>query len=524
MKLTKNLLQDFCAEKGWEFQPSVTAKFRTYSGVRLYYPDCALSAKYLYMTDSDTLPAERDKALADICLVTGGAQRAEGFAYTIAAGCGLVPLFTALQAMHEQLLEWDRALSALLLNGGTLQEILDCSAPILRNPCFFEDEQFYVLASAGSISREDAPIFYDTVKSGRTPVHLFERVLSMSPQARAPYFAPSSVNVAQQLSPYKELLANCFVDGAVVLRFCMVCTQFDGNSLRDLVSHLMDRIENSPGIRSHSVWSTSSIDSFFSRVIETPFDPDVAAAAASLGLNRFDLFSVVCINFGTQTAESSAILTKLRMLLPNLCFFVYNGQPFALLGTGKKTGPAQDALKQIEELLFDQLDRMGSDYGVSLSFSELSALRSACDQAKNALSAVYSAVRGSEDTSPGISHMVRYQDTLLFHILNTFFQQYPFRDYCPRTLLDILKDDRTLGTNNLHLLYIYLSNECNATAASRILHMHRNNVIYRINKIEEKYQINFENNLDRQLLALLCLAVEYQCDLSVNATSSGSAT
>ena len=45
--------------------------------------------------------------------------------------------------------------------------------------------------------------------------------------------------------------------------------------------------------------------------------------------------------------------------------------------------------------------------------------------------------------------------------------------------------DSKHGTNNLELLFVYLTNERRASDTAQIMHMHRNNVIYRIGKISE---------------------------------------
>jgi hypothetical protein len=516
MKLTKNIFQDFCEEQGWSFRAHATAKFRMYSAIRIYYPDCELSANYLYITDSVTLPSGRDKALVDICLIADDESTEGGFSYTIIAPCGLPTFFSALQTKHEQLQEWDRKLSELLLNGGTIQEILDSSAQVLRNPCMFQDDQFHVLASVGQVSQEVAPFYYEAQKTGRVPVRLFEKLLALSPQARAPYSISNIVTVVQHFSQHDELLANCLVDGVIVLRFCMICVHGKSNGLRDIVGHLIHRIEHSPGIREYTGWPLGSADSLFTRIIEMPMAPDIASTIDALGIDSFTLLSVVCIDFGTQTAEASSILIKLRMLLPNMHFFVYKNIPYALLGINQKSGAVQgDALERFEALLFTQLDHMGATYGVSLCFSDPLLLQCACNQAKCALDALHQ-LPDLDPSQPASRHrMVRYQNAFPFHVLKHFFRAHDFSAYCPKAFLDLINDDRNFGTNNLHLLHVYLTNKCNATIASRLLHMHRNNVIYRINKIEEKYHINLNNSLQRQIYSLLCLAVIYQCDLTV---------
>ena len=47
-------------------------------------------------------------------------------------------------------------------------------------------------------------------------------------------------------------------------------------------------------------------------------------------------------------------------------------------------------------------------------------------------------------------------------------------------------------TNNLELLFVYLTNERRASDTAQIMHMHRNNVIYRIGKISD--MINMDLN------------------------------
>ena len=70
-----------------------------------------------------------------------------------------------------------------------------------------------------------------------------------------------------------------------------------------------------------------------------------------------------------------------------------------------------------------------------------------------------------------------------------------------RTLMDY---DRQHNTNNLQLLYTYLRCERKATETGQLMHMHRNNVVYRIGRIEEMLGLSLEDPEVR-----LCLTVSY---------------
>lgn len=519
LKLTGNILLDFWRERGWAARRCPGAKHRAYEGVRVYYRGCVPAAECLYfVTEELAEQALRDGAGADLCLLSlNGADL--GCAYLVEVDMDPAALCEQTQDMHIALLRWDRQLTELLLDGATMQELLDCSAPILRNPCMLEDNQFYVVASCGQVRREDAPFFYDSIHTGRAPTHLFEELLALDPQARATFAPSNSVNIVQRFSRHNEMLANCMVDGVTMLRFCMVCTETDGSGLRDLVLHLMDRLKSSPGVRSRTAWSNGAVDSLFSRMIENPSAAEVSASAASLGLQQCELFSVVGIYFGVQAAEMASILSKLRVLHPTLHFFMHDEHPFALIGVRRQTRTLQQSLERLQELLFAQLDQLGASYGVSLTFPSLLSLGAACDQALRALDARELLLdfprRMGSAPPPANPRRADYQDAMLAHMLQTFFTQYSFEEYCPASFRELLADDNAAGGNNLPLLYTYLANQCNATTTARLLHMHRNNVIYRINKLQERYQFDLSNNRQRQLLLALCLAVGYKCEHTV---------
>lgn len=510
MNLTQNIIQGFCEEQKWGFYSHATSKFRMYSGLRLYYPGCELSPNYLYVADKSISVSHRDKALTDICLITDAPRASDGFACSIITERNLLSVFSDLQALHERLLEWDRKLSNLLLTGASLQEILDCSSSILRNPCIFEDAQFRVLASYGEATQEESELFSETLKTGRAPSRLFEKIFSLSPQKRVPYITTNTVVVTRDFSPYEELLASCMLNGTIVLRFFLLCRNTSSTGIRDIVIHLTRKLESSSQIEKYYSASSGSMDALFSRIIDAPTSPDCTSAINALDINSYRMFSVVCMYFRGQTSHPATLLSRLRLLLPDTFLFIYNSSAFALLATNEKPGSSLSELRRLESLLFAHLEQMDAIYGVSLHFSDIRNLCHACNQAHFALDAQLH-LQSADTTSPeSVQPQFYYEHVLPLHILKTFFDQYDFAAYCPPNFLKMINDDRSSGTNNLLLLYTYLSNECNATVSAKVLYMHRNNVIYRINKIQEKYNFNLKSVAERQFLSFLCLIASYQ--------------
>lgn len=75
-------------------------------------------------------------------------------------------------------------------------------------------------------------------------------------------------------------------------------------------------------------------------------------------------------------------------------------------------------------------------------------------------------------------------------------------DFCRKHMLinAIYKDDIENGTNNLPVLFTFLANERRATNTGERIHMHRNGVLYRIERIERMYRISLDDYLTRQYL------------------------
>lgn len=58
------------------------------------------------------------------------------------------------------------------------------------------------------------------------------------------------------------------------------------------------------------------------------------------------------------------------------------------------------------------------------------------------------------------------------------------------------------GTNNLEIFWEYISNERNASIVSERLHMHRNTVRYRIDKLERRFDLDLSQQQVREKMVL----------------------
>jgi DNA-binding PucR family transcriptional regulator len=102
--------------------------------------------------------------------------------------------------------------------------------------------------------------------------------------------------------------------------------------------------------------------------------------------------------------------------------------------------------------------------------------------------------------------LFRYDDNLAFYLLGENERSHSiWKDSTyAQALRTLWEYDKQHNTDNLQLLYTYLRCERKATDASQRLHMHRNNVVYRISRIQELLGLDLDDEQVR-----LCLTLSY---------------
>lgn len=78
-------------------------------------------------------------------------------------------------------------------------------------------------------------------------------------------------------------------------------------------------------------------------------------------------------------------------------------------------------------------------------------------------------------------------------VLERTFNQ-PCIPACLKTMLD---HDRTHNTRNALIVRTFLEENCRITETAERLHMHRNNIVYHIQRIQTQYHIDFSSQMER---------------------------
>ncbi|MGI6033184.1 MAG: PucR family transcriptional regulator [Coriobacteriales bacterium] len=246
----------------------------------------------------------------------------------------------------------------------------------------------------------------------------------------------------------------------------------------------------------------------FTNLIEgTEMTPEfVKAQLEQTEIPHAQLFKLVCINLTIK--ESPALRTKViqaaRKLNGGKCYcFAYNDSLLVLYYMSAQNDfqfTSRTIGKELEELIYEPYH---VNAGASRAFDTIQDLDLAYRQARIALnfSDVVVAEQELADTEP--NRACSYFDYILpYYVLVQSALSDRLTSFAlKRSVLSVLaKEDRENGTDIVKLLWMYLCNDHSATAIAKRMHIHRNTVLYHIDKIQKTFNIRVDDVLERDRL------------------------
>lgn len=90
-------------------------------------------------------------------------------------------------------------------------------------------------------------------------------------------------------------------------------------------------------------------------------------------------------------------------------------------------------------------------------------------------------------------YLFKYEDYVIYHIVDKCSKDRDLKKYCHPSLLTLMEYDKQNSTSYVHYLYTYIVNLNNHSEAANFLHIHRNTMIYRMNKIEEIMNVDLND-------------------------------
>lgn len=413
-------------------------------------------------------------------------------------------LLLSLQNLFLRMLLWESEMERIVLRHGSLDDLLDASVPFIGNFIFMSDNNFNVIARTSAVEPPDD--LHRTIISNGC---LTQRTIAEK-RFRLPektfYARPAS-----ELTPFDRVSYPIHLQHTYFGSISMACcAKPDTEGLRDLFRILIRHVRT---VCERQWMRQTACDApsyfFFAKLLrhEALTAEYMAAQMEANRLPAAGHFKVIVFavdpsidpDLAHSVAKTASTLNGGRVRC-----FPHEHEVVALCHGAGMDGELshQKTLDEVGEKVYEPF---GVDCGVSSVFSGLENMDLAYQQAQIALGfrgAIDRESAANEAPLPRGSYF--FEDALLYYLVDPTAKDERFMRFSFSTsIVSILwEEDLENDTSYLALLWFYLQSERNATLTAAKLHMHRNTVLYHIDKIQKRFDFDLDMKSARDWLLL----------------------
>ncbi len=501
MQLSANILLDYI--KKYNPKEYLEDKDRAFSGVGLVNQKTqGLYQEQIYVTTLSHIQNtdERDKNVCFIVVKKPEDEIPEELVkinlFFVDFSGAFIDFFSYVQSIFSTIFRWCSKMDEYLIRKRSIQELLSLSETVIGNYITISDSSFALVAYTEGLDCDD-PITTRLVKNG---YHDQDAIDKFNKHKMTEIWCDAVdiyENTEKNICSYTTVCKVVHYYNNYYSHIVMLCNNRPSTpGLKDLfkmlVDHLMVCFERQwldnnqmPHIHDSLLISLTGPNSLSEEAARN--------RARNSGLPFQSNFRFMRI----ATEDSSNIMMQriereITSYCPDAKITLYQQSLMVLLVQPPKT---RDKFPEIYESLIKILVRYNASCGISDKFTVLTDVAVANEQAKVAIAC----------SSP--KEAAFFDDCYPKYLLTADPQSaYLARNTIAYNMLKNISDyDKKHGTNNLELLYVYLRYDRKATETAKTMHMHRNNVIYRVGRICEQTGINLD---DADMRFRLLLAYE----------------
>lgn len=456
----------------------------------------------LYVTDSmSALSQLPDDGLLHLLLCTDKQfdpdQTPDNISLLIVYPCALSTAEDLISSFYT--LSCGRALMAdslldILFSENGIQAMVDKVYPVFQNPIVVFDAGFHLIA-ANFNEIKNLPIAQKILENmgfSEAEFHLanqnsyiHKRAMKSSAPTRIHH---KEIGYDQYICPINSEKAY----GHIVLTASNhPFRDYDAEFLTTLQKAIDQQIKKEEFVRNNRGFQ-------YEYLLKDILDGKVAITKAQASLLNYTSSEFGCTLYCmvVETAKSSNAFSTLHVrsdiesCFPESKTLLYNGEIVAILKMTSTSQMMKSDLQSLQEIC----EEHGLFAGLSNEFHSISDLPAFYTQALRAIE-----MGSCHANEPSLFVYRNYYQDHLFHL---FTQKESARIFCHPQMLYLLNYDKNHDSELAKTLYMFLVNERNHSAAAKELFVHRNTFIYRMKKINDMLDIDYENYTERQYLIL----------------------
>lgn len=430
------------------------------------------------------------------------------------------PITLLLQVQNKffSILDWIQQMHETMIHDGTMQDIVDLSAPVIENYIAVSDSSLMLLAYSRHIPCDD-PICMALVKYGYHPEESIQKFkefdLFKKWETAEGIYIDDTCSTAKYVALNKIFRFRNVYFAHVVL----TCNQ------KPLTPGMIDMFQlflDALAVYIERAWEAKSTcnhiyDTFLTDLIEGSISNKkvIEERAQYVGIpltGQYCLFQI--ISNDSANMSIGKMLLEFSDLFPRFKFIRYQ-QRIVAINNFYIHEDLNEQLQSICASLETFLEKYDALCGISLFFSSLEEVPFSFRQSSLALK--YMGRLGSRGTgrSPiqsdnNETRINHFSHSYIFCLLGEYEgnAELWYHSEYHGMLQKLHEYEKRHKSNTIQLLKLYLGFERSATATGNALNMHRNNVLYHISRIEEMLGIDFDDPSIRFMMLISFVLLE----------------
>ena len=422
-----------------------------------------------------------------------------------------VLLFNRLQEIFDKYDAWDSQLSDLLRRDGSLTAMLDCCQSVLANPLLLLAADFFMIAHSSIIDENpDLTHLTDAEESFETiTISKLDPEYNASREKKEPFILPA------YLSGTRQLCVNLFRHGIYAYRLILAeelqpLLPEQAPLLQHLASYLEPVLLRAD---EDSLSESYSLERTLSEIISGKMT-DYAVINSHLSEygwaagHSYCCMTLKMTSLDSQNLTSHYLCHHFEEIVPGSCAFQYEEELVVFINLTRFDGTIDKLLLTTTPFLRDSFLKTG----VSNTIPGTMDLRYCYLQASIALDS------GTKYQNYRWVH--RFEDISIKYLCDCCIRDMPAHMVCSEKLIRLRMYDASHNSQFSQTLRVFLDSHLNAVQASRKLYIHRSTFLYRLDRIREIINIDFN---DEEMLFYLMLSYRIADLLDMTPGSSADA-
>lgn len=401
--------------------------------------------------------------------------------------------------------QWDQRLLTAIIDHAAIDDFLGIAAEKLQNPLALFDNGLTVMATAGDFENSPVGTIWEKINLPGYPLLDFftlqeqaELSLNVMKQVDEPYLYRPNFD-----QDHTDASTHIRVDGKLSGNIGLVDLNapFTDGQLR-VLWHITQRLTQY--FKSNDVYLriAENQTGLINHLLEDPMiqDQNVTYHLGRFGWkinDDFYLLTFVAPIEDFSIIEANTYIKRIYNHYPGAMVSVYQNQIIAIIRKGEY--PIETAAEQ--QRLQVLLEKYQLKCGISSCFHDFLLLKLYFIQSRFAVDI------GIQNKNAGFCC---YAPHATEHLLDCLKNSVDLRVFCHPEILAILNKEDQQEKELLRNLRIYLLHGRNLSAAAKALNLHRNTLIYRIDKIARRLKMDFNELSENELFALIfsCIVAE----------------